>query len=295
MPVVTNKSVLTGIIVKEAMRRNVVSLPLTTSLNTSINYLIKNKINALLVTDEFQRPAGAVSKTDIMGAYYADLPLDTWVGDIMVSPLIYCYPDDGLETALDSMLKNGIHRLFVRGSNSEAIVGILAYNDVVGILYRYCHACDRSIAKARQTSPDQIKRLTVKEVMTPRISAFQESDLLVGIIERLYELQFGAVLVKDEQKKPVGVVSKTDLILAYKHGHPVTSTAESIMNAPVESCDEKSLLNDAIRQMLLKDIQRLFVHANTKDDISGVLSLTDAAQIRSGSCRACTSSRLMTA
>ncbi|MBT8372534.1 MAG: hypothetical protein HKO68_10230 [Desulfobacterales bacterium] len=56
---------------------------------------------------------------------------------------------------------------------------------------------------------------------------------------------------------------------------------------------QDSYLSAAIQQMLLIDVQRMFVFANDPGEIIGVLSLSDAASIRSGSCRACTSSRLM--
>jgi hypothetical protein len=42
-----------------------------------------------------------------------------------------------------------------------------------------------------------------------------------------------------------------------------------------------------------KDIQRLFVRGAEKLEMTGVLSLSDAAQYRSGTCRACLPSRLM--
>ncbi|MGA9477298.1 MAG: hypothetical protein WBV21_05940 [Desulfobacterales bacterium] len=47
----------------------------------------------------------------------------------------------------------------------------------------------------------------------------------------------------------------------------------------------------ALQQMLLKDVQRLFVYKDDPARIVGVLSLSDSARFRSGSCRACTSGR----
>ena len=61
----------------------------------------------------------------------------------------------------------------------------------------------------------------------------------------------------------------------------------------VKSCHGEAELSDAIQQMLLRDVQRIFVHGSDPTEIVGVLSLSDAARFRSGSCRACTSSRLM--
>ena len=92
---------------------------------------------------------------------------------------------------------------------------------------------------------------------------------------------------------PVGVVSKSDLIVAYKHEIAVNAPANAIMSTPVQSCDAQSYLTAAIQQMLIKDVQRIFVHAEDPRKIVGVLSLSDAARFRSGSCRACTSSRMV--
>ena len=91
----------------------------------------------------------------------------------------------------------------------------------------------------------------------------------------------------------MGVVSKSDLIVAYKHGVSVDVEAGSVMSTPVKSCPGEAKLSDAIQQMLLKDVQRIFVHETNPAQIIGVLSLSDAARFRSGSCRACTSSRFI--
>jgi len=44
--------------------------------------------------------------------------------------------------------------------------------------------------------------------------------------------------------------------------------------------------------MVMADIHRLFVHEDEPSNIVGVLSLSDAARVRSGSCYACVSSRI---
>jgi hypothetical protein len=60
----------------------------------------------------------------------------------------------------------------------------------------------------------------------------------------------------------------------------------------VRSCDENDELARAIRQMILYDIKGLFVYKGDLDKIHGVISLSEAAQARSGSCRACKPSRI---
>jgi len=296
MPRIDKRSVLSGISVKQAMRRQVIQLPQNAAVDYCINRMIKYKVNAVLITDEKQLPVGVVSKTDLMSAFYAGFPVATPVENIMAAPPLFCDPNDELESSLDAMQQNGVHRLYVQAPDSNDIVGVLAYPDIVGLLYRYCRACDRGLLKARRRADeDQFRRLKVKDVMTAAVTAYLEEDELTRVIEGLTAHRFGAVLIRNKMGKAVGVVSKSDLIVAYKHGVTVDARAAEIMSKPVVSCDARADLADAIQQMLLRDVQRLFVHADDSGQIAGILSLSDAARFRSGSCRACTPSRFMQA
>jgi CBS domain-containing protein len=283
-------------LVKEAMRRQVVQLPVDAPISKGINHLLKFKVNAVLLTDGDQRPAGVVSKTDLISAFYAELPIGTPLGDIMASPPLTCYPDDAIESALDCMRERGVHRLYVTGAEATTLIGTLSYTDVVALLYRYCRACPKSTSRrsAAAESGDEGQRLRVKEVMTSSVVSFPEDAALAQVMEGLMAYRFGAVLICSGQGAARGVISKTDLIRAYHHGTRPEAAADTIMTAPVVAWDQSSFLWEAIQHMFLKDVQRLFVHAEDPLRIVGVLSLSDAARVRSGSCRACMPSRFMT-
>jgi predicted transcriptional regulator len=111
-------------------------------------------------------------------------------------------------------------------------------------------------------------------------------------MEELSVYRFGAILVNNRENYPCGVISKTDLALAYKHGIDSDAQAETIMSSPVQSCSADELLEDAIRKMIFSDVHRLFVYQSKPIELDGVISLSDAARIRSGSCHACISSRI---
>ena len=113
------------------------------------------------------------------------------------------------------------------------------------------------------------------------------------MIETLSAHHMGAVLIEDDANAPAGVISKTDLIVAYHHGASSNTAARDVMNTPVHSIPADALLSAAIQQMLVEDVQRLFVCEDASDpaSISGVLALSDSARFRSGSCRACTACR----
>lgn len=274
------------------MRRQINSLPGTTTISNSINTLIKYKVNGLLVMDEGGLPVGVVSKTDITGAYYAALPLDSPLEYIMSSPPLFCSTDDPLEKALEQMRDRSVYRLYVKDAD-EAVVGALAYPDIVGMLYQYCCECEYS--HFREQKGDEtgvVKRGYVRDCMTREVKSVHETYSILQVIEELSMYRMGAILVSDDSNQPKGVISKTDLILAYKHQVDPQAVAGSIMSLPVRSCRADDPLEDAIRTMIFTDVHRLFVKGQGAGTLVGVFSLTDAARNRSGSCHACISSRI---
>lgn len=285
---------LRNLSVGRAMRRQIICLDQHKSIGLGINTIIKHKVNALLTVDSQQQPVGVVSKTDIMGAYYAGLPIESPLEHIMLSPPLFCKVEDSLETALEQMRTNKVYRLYVTDDQSGELVGALAYPDIVGLLYQYCHQCQYSHLN-RSKKPDKTKdilRFKVRELMTTGVKSLPMHETLTTVMEALSAYRFGAMLITDDNGRTAGVISKTDLALNYKHGVDPTIAAHKVMSVPVHTCNADSLLEDAIKKMILADIHRLFVHEGHSDNLIGVLSLTDAARGRSGSCHGCVSSRI---
>ncbi len=288
------KSSFSNLMVHDAMRRRVINLSPTSDLESAIAKFIKHKANALLIIDNSDFPIGVVSKTEIIGAFYASLPVTTISSDIMSSPVSSCHPDESLEHALTKMQEKKIHRLYVIDRKSQKAIGTLAYPDIVGLLYRYCHNCEFSRRVQQRTKEEtSVIKIKVSDIMTTSVMSAQEGEPLDSVIEKLSTYHLGALLIKDKQDTPSGVISKTDLALAYKHGMGLQLKAREIMTSPVCSCDESENLETSIHKMIFSEINRLFVYRNSPDNIIGVLSLSDAAKVRSGSCQACTGSRFI--
>lgn len=284
---------LSGKIVASAMRRRINRLGKESTISSAISTLIKHKIGGLIVMDESQNPVGVVSKTNIAGAYYASLPLDSPLEYIMTSPPVFCHLDDPLEEALGRMKDNQIYRLYVKDPDNDAVVGALAYPDIVGLLYELCSRCPKSIFRpANGPKAEQGERSLIGGCMTREIKSVAADYLLEQVLEELALHHIGAILVVDNTGRGVGVISKTDLILAYNHGVPLDTPASEVMSVPIRSCREDDMLEEAIRSMIFSDVHRLFVKDSKTEDIIGVFSLTDAARNRSGSCQACIISRI---
>ncbi len=295
MPVARTRSVLSGMRVKEAMRRQMVSLDGTTSISTGIGRLIKFKVDALLVMDSQGRPAGIVSKTDMAGAYYAEMTADTTLEAIMAGPLLTCFIDDGLEHALDIMVSSGVHQLFVVGAETRRFEGMLNYGDILGLVFQTCRSCRKNRMRQFAAGDDdnQPTETPVSDVMTSSVITCKVTDDLYQVMESLTAHRMSAVLVMGDGGRPAGVISKTNLVVAWHRGIAPDAKAAAVMSKPVISCDRNEPINQALARMLLGDMGRIFVHDGGPEAIVGVLSLSDAANHRSGTCRACISSRMV--
>jgi CBS domain-containing protein len=131
------------------------------------------------------------------------------------------------------------------------------------------------------------------EIMTGQVQVCRRSDTLYQVMDVLSERKLKALPVVDDRERPLGIISKTDLVLAYVHGILPDQPAGRIMSAPMAACEPDTLLSDVILQMFFSDIQHLFVTEKSGRKIQGVISLSDAARFRSGTCRACTASRVL--
>ena len=284
---------LSGKLVASAMRRRINRLGKDSTIASAISTLIKYKIGGLLVVDEHQSPIGVVSKTNIVGSYYAALPLDSPLEHIMTGPPLFCFLDDRLDDALGKMKDHQVYRLFVKDPENDAVVGALAYPDIVAMLYEYCSLCPKSLFnKGADVESTEIERAVVGDCMTRGPKSVTSAQLLYEVLELFAEHHMGAILVTDAAGGGVGVISKTDLILAYNHTVSLETPVAEVMSAPISSCSENDMLEEAIRRMIFTDVHRLFVRDSGTGEYSGVFSLTDAARNRSGSCQACITSRI---
>lgn len=295
MPIVDQKGVLKALTVREAMRRLVCHLDKNSTIRQAIRNNIKYKINAVLITDESGDAVGVVSKTNILGAYYAGLPVSTPLEFIMVAPPLFCHVDDSLDHALDMMRNRKVHRLYVHDKEEKKAIGVLAYPDILGILYRYCHRCERNTLRSRdsETNIKPADHFKVHELMNPSFQTHYVSDTLMQILETIPRASFKTVLILDATNAPTGVIATTDLVLAYLHGVPLDESAKTIMTTPVRSCNHDDRLILAIQQMVFLDLHSLYVYKEKPENIVGIISLSDAARVRSGSCRACMVTRII--
>ena len=289
----SSDTVLSSVTVGEAMRRQVVRAEPEESIASCIARMVKYKTGAVLVEDGRDTSLGVISKTDVVAMYYAGLEVDNRVGEMAVNEPVCCHPGDRLETALATMLERGIRRVYVREDEETGITGVVGYADIVGAMYRFCVRCRRNLYNSGKLRPETGGWLKVEDVMHRGVTGCSASKPLLAALETLLEGGMGAVAVFDNSgRRPEGVLSMTDAILAYRHGMDPQTAVDGIMTAPVLTCERKDYLTSSLRTMILADVQRIFVTTADHRGLEGVISLTDAARSRSGACKACNAARL---
>ncbi len=288
MALILNKNDLRKLSIREALRKEKFFLNSDVSLNECISDMIKYKIGAILVGQDTSSNAnneiGIISKTDILMAYYSGLPLDIRARDIMVTNIFSCYEKEPLDLAINIMIEQDIKQLVVLNEKKEQI-GILSFPDIVGLIYKICFNCQRNIFKIGQ-GVEKKDWVRVKDVMCREVKTIKYDSPISSALETILVEHIGALLVIGQDKELIGVISKTDLIIAYRHGLELDVPVAKIMSSPPVVCDPDCSLTEAIKLLILADVQRLFIK-DLGNNVIGVLSFTDAARFRSGTCKAC--------
>jgi CBS domain-containing protein len=91
------------------------------------------------------------------------------------------------------------------------------------------------------------------------------------------ENEIGAVVVVDEQRRPIGICTDRDVTLRalLKGGDPGGIPVDRIMTKPVVAVPEDTLLFDLLRVMARKGIRRVPVVDPKDQSVVGVVSMDD--------------------
>jgi CBS domain-containing protein len=111
--------------------RNVVSALPGATINEIITLLAKNRIGALVVTDELHQVLGIISERDVVRiiATQGAAALEEPVGEHMSRPVVTCEEHHSLDWLMEQMTSRRFRHLPVADQNR--LVGIVSIGDVV--------------------------------------------------------------------------------------------------------------------------------------------------------------------
>lgn len=116
-------------LIKHIMIEGVVTCRPGDSLLEVVTLLDDAEISALIVVDARGVALGVISHVDLIGHYGHDLEA-TRAEDVLSPDIVSLEPDDPVREAVDLMLEERIHRIFVLDSEGRP-AGVLSTTDVI--------------------------------------------------------------------------------------------------------------------------------------------------------------------
>ncbi|MFC1936080.1 HPP family protein [Chloroflexota bacterium] len=116
--------------------------------------------------------------------------------------------------------------------------------------------------------------MQVSEVMSLMPVTCRLEHNLDYVARILSDAEVSAIIVVDEEEKPLGVVSQYDLLKYY--GKEISKiNVSKVMSKKIESIEKNDSVQKAVDIMLKENINRLLVLDENKTRIEGVISRTD--------------------
>lgn len=250
--------------------------------------MLRYRIGTLPVLNE-GKMVGIVTKSDISNRLSQAEPL--WrrrpidqipIKMLMTETVITIYPEASISQAATLMLENGIHNVpVVKNGN---IVGIVTRTDIM-----------RYVAENTEKIKTKIPNL-----MTADVVSVHRHHTINHVIDEMNRNEIARVIVKGDDGKPVGYISRKSLALSlltdnegdlstksikmvrrsspggqktYRYVKEMPVTAEDIMISPVISIDVNENISAAAKKMIEEGLTGLPV--SDGEDIVGILSRTD--------------------
>lgn len=114
-----------------AKGNNVISVDLDETVGQAAEILSDNRIGAILVRNEAGLVEGVLSERDIVRgmAQIGGQCMEATVADLMTRNVVYCQPEDNIDTIMSVMTEHRIRHLPVM--RGDQLLGIISIGDVV--------------------------------------------------------------------------------------------------------------------------------------------------------------------
>lgn len=123
------------------------------------------------------------------------------VRDIYHRGVIFCTPDTPLHELVRIMADTEIHAVMVAEREGEAPIGVVSHTDAIA---HY---------------GEDLAALRAYDVMTTGVISISENEPVAVAVKKLLEKGINRMLVVNEEGKPLGILSTTDIIRDMHDAH----------------------------------------------------------------------------
>jgi len=185
---------------------------LDTSLVKIISLIIESKVHYLPVfldrnKDEF---VGIISARRII-SYFKHLNFFKVKIDKILKnkkPLVTIYENDSIGKAIDFFRRTRYSKLVVVNDGGK-LKGVLSYFDLISYL---------ALPKTKKNSGDKkgektsFLNLSLRNFIKTYVITLRKDDFLIDVINLILEKKIGSVIVIDQEKKPIGIITTRDIL-----------------------------------------------------------------------------------
>lgn len=232
-------------LVRHLMRPTLITCPPGTTLGEAAMRLVQNRVHALIVADQDNRPLGILSDVDLLAGEWLSTDAASLeamrtmtAGQLMSAPPAAIDADAPASAAAARMRAEHLHRLLV--TEGDRAVGVISVSDLVASL-----------------GPTAVERHTVGDVMSRAIVVCLEETPVTAVARAMTERASRSVIVVNASGQPLGVVTGFDLLALYQGGDGA-QTVGQIMRAPI-TVPPTASLREAADLMLKHHVHRLVV------------------------------------
>jgi CBS domain-containing protein len=283
--------------VKDIMSTPVYIIETDEPISRARNLMMKHSISRLVVvkkqppeisTSKFNEmiPIGVVTKTDLTQRLdqaepqWRRRPIDNIPVNVVMTPdPVTIYPDATIKQAAEILLDNDISGMpVIKSESDQSMAGIITKLDLIRY---FSHVEDPA---------------NVKDIMEDYFITVHRHHTISHVIHEMKSNEVKRVIVVDDMKKPVGIITHTNLALGrmlnpdgglpskdvkmarksrdggekiFRYVKEVSMVAEDIMSCPIFTLSEKSTAVEAARIMVDERINGVPI---VNDEMIGIVN-----------------------
>ncbi|MFZ0844009.1 MAG: CBS domain-containing protein [Nitrosotalea sp.] len=202
---------LTQIELNEMMSRNLVTVSSGQSdmLSQCAVRMYTFQIGSVIITNEDGKLVGLTTKSDIVYNFAIKYSRMYKVKDYMSTRLMTCRKTDSLCFGLDMLNKNKISRLVVTDSEGK-VMGLITYDSFLRNSNYF-----KNPSRNYLLPDDSGKGMTIGDVIGSELITVHSEDDLAQAANLMVEYKVSGIPVIDECDNLSGVISATDIVIAY--------------------------------------------------------------------------------
>jgi CBS domain-containing protein len=116
--------------------------------------------------------------------------------------------------------------------------------------------------------------MIIRDIMAKNIKTVKPDDTVHAAVQKMNKFDIGSVIVVSSGR-PVGIITETNIMrrIVEPRMDPATVWAKDIMSSPLTTIDENAAVEEAVKIMVEKKINRLPVIKG--DKLVGLISSSD--------------------